>query len=484
LSDQVTHFIGGVPVAEGATFATHDPVTGRPVRRVHEADRAVVDRAVAAARAALPGWAALPVAERAAWMRRLADAIEERFEELVAAEIADTGKSITQTRTLDIPRGAANFRSFAEIAAQRPESAFHLRDVLSYTVRRPLGVVAVIVPWNLPFLLATWKIGPSLVAGNTIVVKPSEHTPGSVAVLAEIAASIGLPPGVLNVVHGFGGGSTGQFLVEHPGVDAVTFTGESRTGSTIMKSVADRVKPVSFELGGKNAGLVFTDADLDAAVEGSVRSVFTNGGQVCLCTERLYVERPVFEEFTARLAERAGRLKFGRPADEDTTMMPMISAEHRDKVLSYYELAKDEGAEIRAGGGVPRFGDDRDGGYYVEPTVLTGLPRDSRVNREEIFGPVCHITPFDTEAEAVELANDSEYGLAATVWTSSLNRAHRVARSLEAGLVWVNTWYLRDLRTPFGGVKLSGIGREGGTHSLDFYSEPTTITIKLEPGHD
>lgn len=484
MSDQVTHFIGGIPIAEGATFAVHDPVTGRPVRLVHEADRSVVDRAVDAARAALPGWAALPVAERAGWMRRLADAIEERFEDLVAAEIADTGKSITQTRTLDIPRGAANFRSFAEIAAQRPESAFHLTDVLSYTVRKPLGVVAVIVPWNLPFLLATWKIGPALVAGNTIVVKPSEHTPGSVAVLADIAAAIGLPPGVLNVVHGFGGGSTGQFLVEHPGVDAVTFTGESRTGSTIMKSVADRVKPVSFELGGKNAGLVFADADLDAAVEGSVRSVFTNGGQVCLCTERLYVQRPVFEEFVTRLAERAGELRFGRPADEDTTMMPMISAEHRDKVLSYYRLAAEEGAEIRAGGGVPSFGDDRDGGYYVEPTVLTGLPRTSRVNREEIFGPICHVTPFDTEAEAVELANDSEYGLAATVWTSRLSRAHRVAQSLQAGLVWVNTWYLRDLRTPFGGVKLSGIGREGGTHSLDFYSEPTTITIRLEPEHD
>ncbi|WP_433369106.1 2-hydroxymuconic semialdehyde dehydrogenase [Streptosporangium sp. CA-115845] len=484
MSDQVNHFIGGVPVAEGATFATYDPVTGLVVREVREADRAVVDRAVAAARSALPGWAALPVAERAAWMRRLADAIEERFEDLVAAEIADTGKSVTQTRTLDIPRGAANFRSFAEIAAQHPENAFHLTDVLSYTVRKPLGVVAVIVPWNLPFLLATWKLGPALVAGNTVVVKPSEHTPGSVAVLAEIAASIGLPAGVLNVVHGFGGGSTGQFLVEHPGVDAVTFTGESRTGSTIMKAVADRVKPVSFELGGKNAGLVFADADLDAAVEGSVRSVFTNGGQVCLCTERLYVERPVFEEFTARLARRAGELRFGRPADQDTTMMPMISAEHRDKVLSYYELAKSEGAEIRAGGGVPSFGDDRDGGYYVEPTVLTGLPHDSRVNREEIFGPVCHIAPFDTETEAVGLANDSEYGLAATVWTANLSRAHRVAQSLEAGLVWVNTWYLRDLRTPFGGVKLSGIGREGGTRSLDFYSEPTTITIRLEPGND
>ncbi|GII95702.1 2-hydroxymuconic semialdehyde dehydrogenase [Sinosporangium siamense] len=479
MSDQVAHFIGGAPVAEGPLFPVHDPVTGAVVRQVHEADRATVDRAVRAARAALPAWAGLSVAERAQWMRRLADAIEERFEDLVAAEIADTGKSITQTRTLDIPRGAANFRSFAEIAAQRPDSAFHLPGVLSYTVPKPLGVVAVIVPWNLPFLLMTWKLGPALVAGNTVVVKPSENTPGSAAVLAEIAAGIGLPPGVLNVIHGYGGSSAGQFLVEHDGVDAVTFTGESRTGSTIMKSVADRVKPISFELGGKNAGLVFADADLDAAVEGCVRSVFTNGGQVCLCTERLYVERPVFEDFTARLAERARALVFGRPQDENTTMMPMISAEHRDKVLSYYDLAKADGAKVWAGGGVPSFGDDRDSGYYVEPTVLTGLPAGSRVNREEIFGPVCHIAPFDTEAEAVALANDSEYGLAATLWTTGLDRAHRVARQLEAGLVWVNTWYLRDLRTPFGGVGLSGIGREGGVHSLDFYSEPTTITIKL-----
>jgi aminomuconate-semialdehyde/2-hydroxymuconate-6-semialdehyde dehydrogenase len=467
------HFIDGAPVAEGERFAAYDPVTGQVARQVCEADRGLVDRAVTAAREALPAWAAMPMAERAGWMRALADAIEARFDELVTAEVADTGKPVEQARTLDIPRGAANFRTFAEIAAQRPESAFQLPGTLSYTVRRPLGVVAVIVPWNLPFLLMTWKLGPALVAGNTVVVKPSELTPGSAAVLAEIAAGIGLPPGVLNVVNGFGGDSTGQFLVEHPGVDAVTFTGESRTGSTIMKSVADRVKPISFELGGKNAGLVFADTDMDAAVEGAVRSVFTNGGQVCLCTERLYVERRIFDSFAARLAVRAKELLAAGP-------MPMISAEHRDKVLSYYVLAADEGAQILVGGGVPAFGDHRDGGYYVEPTVLTGLPPDSRVNREEIFGPVCHIAPFDTEAEAVALANDSEYGLAATVWTRDLSRAHRVAQSIEAGLVWVNTWFLRDLRTPFGGVKLSGVGREGGVHSLDFYSEPTTITMKLE----
>jgi aminomuconate-semialdehyde/2-hydroxymuconate-6-semialdehyde dehydrogenase len=277
------------------------------------------------------------------------------------------------------------------------------------------------------------------------------------------------------VVNGFGTGSAGEFLVEHPGVDGVTFTGESRTGTAIMRSVADRVKPISFELGGKNAGLVFADADLDAAVEGSVRSVFANGGQVCLCTERLYVQRPVFEEFALRLAKRADELS------RDGELMPMISAEHREKVLSYYRLAASEGARVLAGGGVPSW---RPEGYHVEPTVLTGLPPDSRVNREEIFGPVCHIAPFDTEAEALALANDSQYGLAATVWTRDLSRAHRVAAAIEAGIVWVNTWFLRDLRTPFGGLRLSGIGREGGIHSLDFYSEPTTVTIKLEPGDD
>lgn len=460
--DQVAHFIGGRPVPEGATFPAYDPMTGEVIRQVREADPAIVDRAVQAARTAQPAWAALPVGERAAWMRRLADGIEARFDDFVAVEIADTGKPLEQTRTLDIPRGAANFRAFAEIAAQRPEQAFHLPGVLSYTVRRPLGVVAVVVPWNLPFLLMTWKLGPALIAGNAVVVKPSENTPGSAALLAEVCTEIGFPPGVLNIVYGYG--ATGQHLVSHPGVDGVTFTGSTRTGSTIMRSVADRVKPVSFELGGKNAGLVFADADLDKAVDGCVRSVFTNGGQVCLCTERLYVERPVFEEFTRRLAERA----------TSVTPQPMISASHRDKVLSYYELAKSEGAVFHTGGGAP------DGsGYFVEPTVLSGLSETSRFNTEEIFGPVCHVAPFDTESEALTLANASDYGLAATVWTTSLSRAHRVAQQLEAGLVWVNTWYLRDLRTPFGGVKLSGIGREGGTQSLDFYSEPTTITMEI-----
>ncbi|RJL31396.1 2-hydroxymuconic semialdehyde dehydrogenase [Bailinhaonella thermotolerans] len=481
------HFIGGEFVAAGPTFANHDPLTGLRTGGVHEADAGTVDRAVEAARRAAPGWARTPAAERAGLLRRVADELERRFDDLVAAEVGDTGKPVSQARELDVPRGAANFRTFAELAANQPGQVFETvtaagERALNYTLRKPLGVVAIIVPWNLPFLLATWKIAPALACGNTVIVKPSEETPSSVTLLAEIMRDVGLPDGVFNVVHGFGPGSAGQYLTEHPGVDAITFTGESRTGTAIMRSAARRVKPVSFELGGKNAGLVFADADLDQAVEGAVRSVFTNGGQVCLCTERLYVERPVFEEFAARLAERAAALPYARAGETDrkgVTMMPMISAGHRDKVLSYYELARSEGATTLAGGGVPEFGDERDGGYFVEPTVFTGLPPAARLNREEVFGPVCHIAPFDTEEEAVRLANDSEYGLAATVWTSNLDRAHRVGASLEAGIVWVNCWFLRDLRTPFGGVKLSGIGREGGEHSLAFYSEPTTVCVKL-----
>ena len=477
------NYIDGEFVVSEKRFANISPVDGRVLGEVCEADRDIVNRAVAAAKAAQSGaWGRTSANERADALMRIASGIERRFEEFVAAEVGDTGRSVQQARSLDIARGVQNFRTFAELVRQSGGEFYEMRaadgsDVFSYTLRKPHGVVAVISPWNLPMLLLTWKVAPALACGNSIVAKPSEETPSSATLLAEVIHEAGLPAGAFNLVHGFGPDSAGEFLTRHPDVDAITFTGESRTGEVIMRAAAEGVREVSFELGGKNAAVVFADADFDKAVAGVLRSSFTNSGQVCLCSERVYVERSIFERFVAALKAGAEKLKIGYPDEDGVNMGPLISHAHRDKVLAYFALARTEGATVVTGGGVPQFGDARDGGAYVQPTIWTGLADDARCVREEVFGPVCHVAPFDSEGEVVRRVNDSAYGLCAALWTRDLKRAHTISRRLRVGMVWVNTWFLRDLRTPFGGVGLSGIGREGGRHSLDFYSELTTVCV-------
>ena len=399
-------------------------------------------------------------------------------------ELPDTGKPEHLASHVDIPRGAANFQVFADTIKNMATESFEMRTpdgkaALSYGIRVPRGVIAVVCPWNLPLLLMTWKVGPALACGNTVVVKPSEETPQTAALLGEVMNEAGIPPGVYNVVHGFGPDSAGEFVTTHPGVDAITFTGETRTGEVIMKAAAKGARPVSLEMGGKNAAIIFEDADFDAAIEGTLRSAFVNSGQVCLGTERVYVQRPIFDKFVAELKKQVEGWKIGLPEDADTKLGPVISKEHQAKVLSYYQLAVAEGATVVTGGGVPDMGAGFAEGAWVQPTIWTGLPETARVIKEEIFGPCCHIAPFDTEEEVLAKANDNVYGLATAIWTRDVSRAHRVAQKMKVGLSWVNSWFLRDLRTPFGGSKQSGIGREGGVHSLEFYTELKNVCIKL-----
>ncbi len=481
------HFINGefTPSRSGRTFENRDPVDNSLIGMVCEAGEREVNAAVEAARAALEGpWNSLSQQDRTALLDRVADCIDARFDEFLAAECRDTGKPRSLASKIDIPRGAANFRAFAGMLENHPEEAFRMDTpdglgAVNYGHRTPKGVIAVICPWNLPLLLLTFKVAPALACGNTVVAKPSEETPATTTLLGEVMNECGVPPGVFNVVHGFGPDSAGAFLTAHPDIDAITFTGETRTGEVIMRAASVGLRNISMECGGKNPALVFADCDLDKAVEGTLRSVFTNTGQVCLCTERVYVQRPLFDEFVDRLKQGAELLRPGRPEEEDTDFGPLISLGHREKVLSYYALASDEGGELVTGGGIPDMGDALNPGAWIEPTIWTGLAEDARAVREEIFGPCCHVQAFDDEEEAIALANDTDYGLAAAVWTGNMARATRVAQSLEVGIAWVNSWFLRDLRTAFGGAKQSGIGREGGVHGLDFYTELKNICVKL-----
>ncbi len=484
---KIQHFIDGEFVASesGDSFSNINPATGREFARVAEGSEIEIDRAVEAARRAFDGpWSAMTLGERLDALQRVAHGIRARFDEFLKAEMRDTGKPRSFASKVDIPRGAANFEFFANLARTVHGSSFQTetadgRGAVNYVTRQPLGVVGVISPWNLPLLLLTWKVAPALAAGNCVVVKPSEETPSTATLLGEVFKDAGVPAGVYNVVHGFGPEAAGEALTKHPDVSAITFTGETRTGSAIMKACAPQIKNISFELGGKNAAIVFADADFDAAVSGTARSSFSNTGQVCLCSERVYVERPIYERFVEAMAKRAEALTIGDPFEDATQMGPLISADHQRKVLSAFKAAVAEGAEVVTGGSIPEVDKEFAEGSFVEPTIWTGLDEDVAVMQSEVFGPICHITPFDTEEEAIALANNSRFGLCAAVWTNHVQRAHRVAHQMETGLVWVNTWFLRDLRTPFGGVKLSGIGREGGRHSLDFYSETKTICIKL-----
>ena len=480
----ILNFIDGQFVAGKSEFADVNPADGSVIAQVAEADQSLVDDAVLAARKAFRVWGQLSIRERAARLHRVADAIESRFDCFVAAEVTDTGKPLALASKLDVPRAMANFRAFADAIKAAGLESFQTetpdgKSALNYAVRKPLGVVGIITPWNLPLLLLTWKVAPALACGNTVVVKPSEETPATATLLAEVMKEAGIPDGVYNVVHGFGPNSAGEFLTKHPDVNAVTFTGESQTGAAIMKTVAASVKPVSFELGGKNAAIVFADCDFEETVNAVSEAVFLNTGQVCLCAERVYVERQISDRFLGALKLKAEGLRLGSPLESTTDLGALISSRHREKVLSYYRLAREEGASLVTGGGIPKFGNVLDNGFYVQPTIYTGLPESARCVKEEIFGPVCHIAPFDTEEEAVSMANDTKYGLAASIWTTNLTRGHRVAQRMNVGITWVNCWFLRDLRTPFGGVGLSGIGREGGMHSLNFYSELNNICIRL-----
>lgn len=475
------HFIDGqyIEIEKGKTFENINPATEEVLGIVAEGGAEEVDVAVKAARKALKGpWKDVTLEERSKILRKVGDLILERQDELARLESLDTGKPFSLANSIDIPRAAYNFHHFADYIISVGTEAYQQEDrnALHYAVRRPVGVVGIIKPWNLPLLLLTWKLAPCLGMGNTAVIKPAEWTPMTATVLMEILKEAGVPDGVVNLVHGFGPNSAGGAISEHPDVDAISFIGEPSTGSAIMKAGAATLKKLSFELGGKNPNIIFADADLDEVVETTIRSSFINQGQVCLCGSRIYVERPAYEEFLEKFVAKTKELKVGKPFEEASNLGSLVSQEHYERVLSYVEIAREEGGTFLTGGKRP---EGLDKGFYLEPTIITGLDKDSRCIREEIFGPVVTVVPFDTEEEVIEQANDTHYGLSATVWTNDIKRGHRVAHEIEAGMVWVNTWFLRDLRTPFGGMKQSGIGRTGGMHSIDFYSELSNITIQM-----
>ena len=478
----LANYIAGdlVPPLEGGYLDDLEPATGAVLARVPASDHSDVARAVAAARSAFDDWSQTPAKERSAFLLRLAELIEANGEELAREESRDTGKPVALARSMDLPRAVANFRFFAT-AILHDQSEAHVTDhvALNYTLRRPRGVAGLISPWNLPLYLLSWKVAPALASGNTAVAKPSELAPLTAFRLSELAREAGLPPGVLNLVHGTGP-AAGAALVAHPEVRTLSFTGGTVTGGSIAQAAAPAFKKLTLEMGGKNPAILFADADLELALPGIVRAGFSNQGQICLCGSRILVEESLYPDFLERLVDAVQGLKLGDPLEPDTAIGAVVSAAQRDKIERYLDLARQDGATVLCGGGRPAALPPRcRNGFFIEPTVLSGLPMDCRVNQEEIFGPVVTVTPFRDDEDAVSLANRSPYGLAASLWTGDLTRAHRLADRIACGTVWVNCWLLRDLRVPFGGLGQSGLGTEGGTEALRFFTDAKNVCVKL-----
>jgi aminomuconate-semialdehyde/2-hydroxymuconate-6-semialdehyde dehydrogenase len=475
------NFIGGVFIdaAEGQTIPNINPATGGEIGTIARSKKADVESAVQAASKAQNDWSSRSMLERADWLDRIADGLELRKEELAQRESTDTGKPLSLARRVDAERSINNFRFFADFARQQEPEVFEMSDATNFVHRKPIGTVGLITPWNLPLYLLSWKVAPALLMGNTIVAKPSEMTPLTANLLCEVASEVGLPPGVLNVVHGYGP-EVGQAILEHPSIRAISFTGGTATGRHVASTAAPMFKKLSLELGGKNATIILDDADLDAAVDGAVRAGFTNGGQVCLCGSRILVHRSIAEQFTNRLVESVDAMICGSPGNKATQIGALISVEHLQKVESYIQLGVEEGGTILTGGTREMTGmvGPTEHGAFLRPTIIDGLDPMSRTSTEEIFGPVVTIHRFDSDEEAIVIANSTEYGLAGSVWSGDTQRAHALAQNIETGIIWVNTWMHRDLRTPFGGVKNSGVGREGGTWSLGFFSEPLNVCVK------
>jgi aminomuconate-semialdehyde/2-hydroxymuconate-6-semialdehyde dehydrogenase len=477
----IKNYINGelIPPISGQYIDNLNPAKGEVYGQIPDSDERDLAMAVAAAKRAFPAWASTPAQERSAILVSISELINKYAEKLALAESIDNGKPLSLAKVMDIPRAAANFYFYGTaILHESSESHFTSPTAINYTLRKPIGVVGCISPWNLPLYLFTWKIAPALASGNCVVAKPSEITPMTAFLLAEICIEAGLPRGVLNLVHGYGH-KVGQAMAENPEIPAISFTGGTETGKKIALAGAPLFKKLSLELGGKNPNLIFADCDFENAVATSIRSSFANQGQICLCGSRIFIQKPIYEKFRTEFVKRVQKLNIGNPLDPTTDIGAVVSKSHQDKILSYIELAKQEGGSVLIGSNKINLTGDCANGYFIEPTVIEGLSPHCRTNQEEIFGPVVTLTPFETTSEAIEYANATPYGLSATIWTENLTTAHRVAHEIQSGIIWINCWLLRDLRTPFGGMKNSGLGREGGFEALRFFTEEKNICLKL-----